>query len=433
MPQQTSCICFIQYAIWFNEDDLNKRSRGELMQDDTQMTIRKKIYYIFHVSGIGGGTLCLYNLVKGLDRTLYEPTVILERPGPLSELLSTIAVPIVYIPNLCAYPYNRTLAAPSSLMAIIRIFRATHALYRLLAAANCHILHINSFMLFPYALASKALGIRTIVHFREHWPPDEHRLQFSAARRIVDSCAEHVLAINENAAKQLSMLDKTTVVYDWIDLNRDRSDGGVSRIYQERLRGKFNFLFIGGMQSSKGIVEVVQAFRTCSELVDCRLIIVGCDGSDGQRKGIRHRATSVLHKLGWKSKSRALMESIAADPRIVTLPSILAMREIYEMAHALVAFPRMPHAILPIAEALSVGLPVIAADLPESREYSGDNNGVIFIPHLNVDALCVGLRDMFKNWAYFRSQAQRGSTKVAARFDVGRNLALVHSVYAGVS
>lgn len=395
--------------------------------------MRKKIYYIFHVSEIGGGTLCLYNLIKGLDRGLYEPTVILGRPGPLSELLSRIGVPVVYIPHIQAYPYNQALAAPSSLLAIVRILWAIYAVYRLLASSNCQILHINSFMLFPYALASRALRISTIVHYREHWPPNEHRLQFAAARRLVRTCAKHIFAINNNAAHQLSMLNKTTVVYDWIDLNRGRDDGNYRGRYHEKLRGTFNFLFIGGMQSSKGIVEVVQAFRTCSELVDCRLIIVGCDGSDGQRKGMRHRATSVLHKLGWKSKSRALMESIAADPRIVPLPSILAMREMYEMVHALVAFPQMPHAILPIAEALSVGLPVIAADLPESREYSDGNNGVIFIPHLNVDALCVGLREMFKNWSHFRSQAQRGSAKVAARFDAGRNLALVHSVYARVS
>ena len=45
----------------------------------------KTILYVFHCSTIGGGSYCLLNVLKNLDRSQYKPVVLLATQGSLVE------------------------------------------------------------------------------------------------------------------------------------------------------------------------------------------------------------------------------------------------------------------------------------------------------------------------------------------------------------
>ena len=48
------------------------------------MTVMKKrILFVHHVASLGGGSFCMLNLVRNLNREEYEPYVLLGETGPL--------------------------------------------------------------------------------------------------------------------------------------------------------------------------------------------------------------------------------------------------------------------------------------------------------------------------------------------------------------
>ena len=64
----------------------------------------KKILYVFHCSTIGGGSYCLLNILKNLDRNKYIPTVLLAYNGPLVDEIEKLGIDVFFYPELDSTP-----------------------------------------------------------------------------------------------------------------------------------------------------------------------------------------------------------------------------------------------------------------------------------------------------------------------------------------
>ena len=69
----------------------------------------RRILFVFHVSSVGGGSYCLYNLLKAIDRTVFEPVVLLPGSGSLCDEISKLDIRIEYMPGMSTYPYSTSL------------------------------------------------------------------------------------------------------------------------------------------------------------------------------------------------------------------------------------------------------------------------------------------------------------------------------------
>ena len=69
----------------------------------------RRILFVFHVSSVGGGSYCLYNLLKAIDRTVFEPVVLLPGYGSLCDEISKLDIRIEYMPGMSTYPYSTSL------------------------------------------------------------------------------------------------------------------------------------------------------------------------------------------------------------------------------------------------------------------------------------------------------------------------------------
>ena len=56
----------------------------------------KTILYVFHCSTIGGGSYCLLNVLKNLDRSQYKPAVLLATQGALVEEINKLVSENLY-------------------------------------------------------------------------------------------------------------------------------------------------------------------------------------------------------------------------------------------------------------------------------------------------------------------------------------------------
>ena len=338
------------------------------------MSKKTNILYIFHVSFLGGGSLCLLNIVKKLDKERFNPIVLLKNNGPLCKELEENGAKVILENSINTVPYNRSLLNIGSIRQIISVLWSIKTIKYWIIKTKADIVYINTMMMYPYAIPAKNADKKVIIHMREHWPKDQNVFQFKIAKTIIDKYSDIVVAINQTSSDILGLSKKTKIIYDWIDYENRDEYVDFNFLFGDNYKSLKIFLFLGGMQIIKGAFEVVKIFSENIADENARLLFVGSEGKDYENTSTyKGKIKSILRMLGLSVFSDNIKHIAQQDDRIVFIPTTSQVRSLIEQSNFLISFPTIPHAILPIAESIYLKTPVISADTPEAREYS--NNG----------------------------------------------------------
>ncbi len=68
----------------------------------------KSILFVYHASNIGGGTYCLLNILKEIDRSMYKPIVLLRTVGDLVKEINALGIEVFFMPSMTLVPYNKS-------------------------------------------------------------------------------------------------------------------------------------------------------------------------------------------------------------------------------------------------------------------------------------------------------------------------------------
>lgn len=387
----------------------------------------KRILFVHHVSSIGGGSYCLLNLLKVVDRGMYQPIVLLQGNGPLVTEIEKLGIDVYFYHGMAAFPYNKSIFQISTLWCYLRIWLSMSKFRKALLMINPDILYLNNSMLNPYLKVGKDLGFKTIIHIREHWPMEEHKIQLGWFQNNICNYADRIVAINQYSAYMVSRVaHKITIVYDWIDFSNRYKEHDLNKLMGEDVTNKKIFLFTGGFQQIKGALEVIETFSKCCD-DDSRLLILGVNKQD-IFIGLKGAVKKILLAFGYKVFSVKLQERINRDKRIVCLPPIYEIKDIVEKSYCVLSYFTIPHANLALAESIILKTPIIAARTEESEEYSFDGKYAILFPLndrkrfenaiINVDSQRAVLKDRFEDAALV----------LANKFDQKQNVNIFHQV-----
>lgn len=377
----------------------------------------EKILFVYHSSEIGGGSFCLLNLLKVIDRVLFEPIVMLPKVGPLSTKIESMGLKVVYFPKLTIYPYNRSLFRIKTILQIVRLLLCRRQFIKLLKELNPTIVYLNTMMLFPYLKACRSCGFKTVIHVREHWPLDQHTIQLRLAQKYVYNYADTLIAINSYSAS-IFPKKQATIVYDWIDMASRK--GGITKqdILGPNSKDYKVYLFTGGAQPVKGALEVIKTFSEHITKVDRRLIVMDLTPNITWN-GISGKIKYFLSLIGFKTYKEKVINLCHSDERIVCIPAEYNLTDLMSEVDAYVSYFTIPHANLALAESLIVGLPCIAAQTPESLEYSMNSPLTHLFELGNIDSFVetwLKVDDMYKT-----SVSNYHSQQIASAFDTSRN------------
>lgn len=331
-------------------------------------TKRKNIVFIHHSSAIGGGSYCLLRLIECLDKEKYNPIVLLKVDGPIVKELKSLNTKVALFPQMEAVPYNKTLFSFYSIYTYIKIFLSHRNFRNKLKELEADIVYLNNMMLYPYLKDAKELDIKTLIHVREHWPLDEHQVQFSWARKCVKKFADELIAINKYSAKMFSP-QAATIVHDWIDMESRRGGPHLNDLISDYNPQFRYFLYTGGYQPIKGALEVAKTFSQNIRGDQYKLLMLGIT-NDSIFGGLRGKIKKVLSIIGLKTYKEKVNALVKKDDRIVVIPSLYNLTNLVEEVDGVISYFTIPHANLAQAEAIILGTPVVAARTPESLEYS---------------------------------------------------------------
>lgn len=393
------------------------------------MKLKTNILYIFHVSIIGGGSFCLLNMIKKLDRKHYNPIILLKNRGPLCTELEKIGATVFIEKTISTVPYNRSIFEIGSINQIISVILSLKKIKYWIRKVDADIVHINTMMMYPYALPAHKLGKKVIIHMREHWPSNQHQIQFKIAQRMIDKYSNKIIAINKTSAEVIGLPQKTQIIYDWIDFDKRDEFINFKKLFGNDFKSLKIFLFVGGLQKIKGALEVIQIFYEQIHEKNARLLFVGCNEKCYDNRGYKAKIKALLRIMGLPVYSDKIKSIAQKDDRIVLIPSTYQIKSLIEQAFCLVSFPTIPHANLPIAEAIWLGKPIISADTPEAQEYSNNGESAILFKMNNKDEFKKALTYALENDTQIEESAKNGSKNIQLMFDSKRNSNLLNDAY----
>jgi glycosyltransferase involved in cell wall biosynthesis len=243
------------------------------------------------------------------------------------------------------------------------------SLYRLLRTRRYDVVHSHVHYFSGVILAiARAAGTRCrVAHFRMarvNDKPDSQlrRLQLSVCRRLVDVMATDILAVGEGTMRTAwnpgwRSDHRCRIVYNAIPAHR-------IRMAVRRDAEPTTIVNVASLQPLKNQLRLVEILRRClPELPDLRLCLIGRDTGDYGRKLLQATADAGL-------SGRVHLVGEVDDP----LPNIAG-------AHLMIVpslWEGLPGAAL---EACALGIPVLASDLPGTRELASH------FPHMRIMSL----------------------------------------------
>lgn len=343
----------------------------------------KKILFLYHTSSIGGGSYCLLNILKEIDRENIQPVVLLQTDGPLSVEIKNLGIEVYFLKQLITVPYNTSALTIRNIINSFRRKKGLAAFKKLLNEIKPDAVYVNTMMLYPFLKPAKQLGMKTLIHIREHWPEKEHKFQRAQAIGNIKQYSDQIIAINSFSASMVEGgVSPVSIVYDWIDLSGRYDNYHMSDIFGEDIADKKIYLFLGGLQQIKGTHEVIRAFSRVVRDKEARLLILGIDNTAQLFGGLKGLVKKALAMLGRKTYSQQVIESINSDTRIRCIAGRYKINNLVKEAYCILSFFKIPHANLSLAESIILGTPTVAAETPESIEYS-DNGELASLYKIN--------------------------------------------------
>ena len=385
----------------------------------------RRILFVFHVSSVGGGSYCLLNLLKAIDRTVFEPVVLLPGGGSLCDEISRLDIRIEYMPGMSTYPYSTSLLSYRSVRKLMGLRGSYADFAEVLKKESPEIVYFNSLMLFPYLRIAKRSGCKTVLHVREHWVLGKHPVQLASMRKAVYRHADRLVAINRYSASIFPKMD-ATIVYDWIDMESRKGPSLADIMGPDGDRCKV-YLFLGGTTRIKGALEVIRTFSSSIVGEDRRLLVLGVDPSRRveRKKGLRER---LLFWTTDKAYEAEVIASCQQDPRVVCAPAVYEIATILEQAAGYVSFFTFPHANLALAESIISRLPAVVARTDESMEYSEEGRLCLLYGFGDLEDFKAAWLKLDADPTALKVELASGSERVAARFAPDRNQSVFNQV-----
>lgn len=351
----------------------------------------QNVVYFTDTAGLGGAEQSMMNLIRGLDRTRFRPTLI-HRDSPELEPLNAQARR--YDVPALAVPLSEGTRAVSRLPQLARTVRSLDAsifhahltwpsacreglLAATLARVPVKLTTVHLFVDIPYGVKSR------LVH---------RALDLSIDRHIAVS---HALAASLSRTFRLAP-EKLAVVHNGIPTEDfDREPPAALRA---ELQGGTNapvVLCLARLDAQKGIHFLLEAARGVAA---ARFVFVG-DGPDRQRFEKLARELGVAERVTFLGQRRDVPDLLAASD-VFVLPSL---------------WEGLPLSIL---EAMAAGKPVIATEVGGTPEALTDGETGLLVAPSDPAALTTAIRRVLED-ADLRSRlASQGRDHVRRAFSV---------------
>jgi glycosyltransferase involved in cell wall biosynthesis len=378
----------------------------------------KKILLVHNSADIYGASRSLLRLAQRLDRSQFQPLVLLPEDGPLAKLLTESEIETLLFPILrvITRPVLRSARIAPWMLGFVP---SALSLASILRKKKISLVHTNTGVICSSAMAARLAGIPHIWHIRDWF--QEFGPLWKPYSRYILALSRKVLCVSRAIASQFPPSEKIEVLNNGVDLS------------------EFPPITTDERHASRR----AHAF-TSDDLV------VGTVGRiKFHRKGQETllQATAQLQAEGKKIK--VLLTGGPAPgaedhfPRIQRLAADLGIAENVvftgELANPRPSYAAMDIFVLPSAqpepfggvvmEAMSLGLPVIGTNIGGTPDQIAEGETGFLIPPSDPKALAQALARLIENPRLRESMAQAARTRIETRFPISETIRKIELTY----
>lgn len=373
---------------------------------------------------VGGSHQALYDLVKGLDRERFEPVVLFYQDNPFSDRLRDLDVEVYAFEQERARETGiRRGGSPFAKAADIlagAVLRRT----RFLRRHSIDLLHLNNSPATGFddwLPASRLAGIPCISSVMSVAPQTVGFAMRAMMRRF-----EAVLPVSryifEDWAHVGVPVDRMRIVHHGVDLEafRKRVGRSVEDVRRELCVPPDRLLavMVANIRQWKGQHVVLEALALLDEAVRDELFTVFAGAAGG-------RDDTYLGSLEELVKQHGLEDSVAFLGPRSDVPDLLSAADI-----ALHASIRPEPGGIAVLEAMSLGRPVIAADVGGHAEVMTEDSGFTF-DTAHSGELAAHLARLVESEELRRQVGERARQRME-EFSIERNVRETQAVYDAV-
>jgi glycosyltransferase involved in cell wall biosynthesis len=383
----------------------------------------KGIVYVASGSGYGGTAVALHHLIKHLDRKAFQPFVFVYGVGSKIEEIKKKGVSVRVLRNY--YPIPQIKTADSSWKNLIETpcFYANFfstciingiKISRIIKKENISLVHLNNGIIdnFEGLVAAMLCGVPCISHVRGTEP-------LTKLERMFGWRIKKMITLNSTMHELYSSVfgaDKSCIIFEGVDLD------SFEHVDRGKIRREFqipNDLFLVGtvarLIARKGISEFIRAaaqvIRVNPKVV---FFVIGDDPLSSASVVNKFRQLAmdlgVAERIvftGWRDDVIDLMSGLDLVVQVSILPEGMSL--------------------VPI-EAMALGKPVIASNVPGYTDTVEDGMTGFIVPPGDVEALTKKILEFSMDGDLERLGAN-GRQKVLRQFDVRIAVAKVQMIY----
>lgn len=385
------------------------------------MNAPSRILFVHNSADIYGASRVLLRLIRGLDRSRFEPIAVLPEDGPLSAMLAASGVRILFHPSLSIL--DRSVVRIGGALRFALQFPASVLfLYQTIRKHRIALVHTNTGVMPSSALAATLSRIPHIWHIREWF--GEFRQAWPLLSRYILALSSKVLCISRAVAEQFPPSSKLLTVYDGMDPHELSPADKRTRAEARSKFGLPNTAFVAGCVGRikwmrKGQEHLIRAAGLLArDGIEVHLLIVGAPF-----KGNESHLTR-LHDLA---------AELGISNRVIFAGEIQDPATAYAAMDVFVLPSEQPEPFgMVMLEAMAAGVPVVASRLGGPIEVVVDGEtGVLFQPGKATE-LAHALATLKNSPELASKMGKAGRDRLITRFAPADTLKAISCVYANL-
>jgi glycosyltransferase involved in cell wall biosynthesis len=373
------------------------------------LVVPRRVLYVAWAPFFSGAERALLLTITHLDRSRYEPVVVVGTDGELAAQLRSAGIPV----EVCAIRYLDLRHPIAWLASVTR-------LWRLARRARPQLIHANDVPSFqPAGYVARLTGVPAVTHVRF---PDERRgfawfLRSGFARALFVSRALETDAVS--AAPDL-FGGRTDVVHDGVVVPPLTDQGTRARIRSELGLAveKTVVALTGQVSEVKGIWEFVDASaRVAAAQPAVEFAVLGDDLKG--RGALRREMEQRVAALGLASRFRFLGFRPNAPALLPAFDLIAVPSHVEPLGNATL-------------EAMAAGLPVVGSRVGGIPEMVVDGETGLLVPPRDATRLAEALGALTLDPERRRAMGAAGRRRAVEVFGLERHCDRVQEIYDGL-
>lgn len=380
-------------------------------------SVRQKILYIHNSADIYGASRSLLRLISALDRTKFEPFVVLPCEGPLKEKIAEQHVTVMINPDVSIIT-RATFKFPRILAFMAKLPLSIARLSRFIKKNQVALVHTNVGVIVSSGAAAWLAGVPHVWHVRD-WFGEFGKLWPAYARYILGT-SRTVLCPSMATASQFPTCRKVKVIHNGFDLAefpQPSSEEIENFKSAHALTGQFIVGCVGRIKLvRKGQDTLVKAASLLRKSYpQIRYIIVGTAFEDNN---------SHLDALN------GLIKELRLNDVVKLTGELKDPKPAYASMNISVVPSAMPEPFGGVVlESMCMGIPVIGTRLGGTPEMIEDGkSGLLFEPG-NAEQLAGLIEELYNSPSKRENLARAARQRVERCFSIQQTVRQIENVY----